>query len=194
MGEANLGPARGRRVEELQARSPSAGVGKAEAVAGGWQSLGADVWDSTEKLRRCPEGSRLLAADELWWNLGCFSSDQCLSLQSPDSASAVRPQPLSQEGALSGVGLSWAGVEAAGPERANSAHAQKSCCRFQGCRKARGQRRLRPRASASLPRPDPGLLGHPRARGGSAPRKRAQTATRAGTPSPESREAFSRGR
>lgn len=169
-------------------------MGKAEAVAGGWQSVGADVWHSTEKLRRCPEVSRHLAAEELWWDLGFFSSAQCLSLQSPDSASAVRPQALSQEGALSGVGLSWAGVEAAGPERTNSAHAQKSCCRFQGCRKARGERRLRPRASASLPGPDPGLLGHPRARGDSAPRRRAQTATRAGTPSPESREAFPRGR
>lgn len=89
-----------------------------------------------------------------------------------DGASTMSPEPVPQEGALSRTRRRLAGVEAAQPERASSAHAQKPRCRFRGCRKARGQRQFRPRARASLPRRDPGLSGHPRPPSGLASRGR----------------------
>ena len=44
------------------------------------ETLGADVWDSTEETRRCSGGSSLLVSDGPWWNLGVLRSDQCLFL------------------------------------------------------------------------------------------------------------------
>lgn len=112
-------------------------------------------------------------------------------MQPRAGAPAVHPQPLPRGGGtLSGAGQSRAGVEALRPERAGSAHAQKPRCRFRGCRKARGQRRLRPRASASLPGRDPGLPGCPRPRAGSAPGAKRRRPLGPGQPSGRARTPF----
>lgn len=107
------------------------------------------------------EAATVLARVRLRWNLSVLGSNQSLPLQPTRRCPARRPRPATRKGALSWARRGCAGVEAPRPERADSAHAQKPRCRFRGCRKARGQRRLCPRASASLPGPEPGLSGRP---------------------------------
>lgn len=114
----------------------------------------------------------------------------CLSLQPTRRCPARRPRPLTREGALSWVRRGRAGVEAPRPERADSAHAQKPCRRFRGCRKARGSVPAQAPHCPGQSQVSP--AGHPRPRGGSAPEGRARIATWAATLWPESREAPTR--
>lgn len=137
-----------RRSERRGATAPFALLRRAGGKPAG------QTRDSTEKARRRPEGLGLLGADELGWNFRVLSSDRCLSLQPPDGACAVRPQPWLQEGALSGVGRGWAGLGSARPGRATP-RSRGVGAGAAAKRAASGGRA--PRASSSLSRRDPGL-------------------------------------
>lgn len=191
LGKASLGiPEKVGEQTRPPARWASAGAGEANAAVRAWQTLRTDVWDSTEKSRRYSQGSDVLVADGLRWNLSVLGSNQptrrcpawrpdlrprrgrCRGFKEAGRASRLRdpsaPTPRTPRSRVAGSGV--AGKHAASGD---SVPAQAPHCP--------GQSRVSP-------------ARHPRLPGGSAPEGRARTATWAGTLSPESGEALPRRR
>lgn len=152
------------------------------------ETLGTDVWDSTEETRRCSGGSGLLVSDGTSASSALISAFSCSPRSGlPRCAPSVSPK---------GGRCRW--PDEAG--RASRLRDQSAPAPRKPRSRAAGSGAAGKRAASggSVPAQAPHcpgetrLSGHPCLRDGSPPRGRTPTATQAGPPSPESRDAFSR--
>lgn len=159
LGKASLGiPEKVGEQTRPPARWPSAGAGRANAAMRAWQTPRTDVWDSTEKSRRCSQGSDILVAEGLRRNLSVLGSHQLPFLTAHETVPRAAPPTFDPGGGA------VVGSTGPGGRRGSAPRARRLRARPEAVSPVPGlpeSARLCPGASASLPGPEPGLSGRP---------------------------------